>query len=339
MSHQVTVRFSDGETRVFPTNGDQPILTAARGAGVNLVSQCEVGTCSTCVGVVACGDTHMDASRPLGISAQEIERGYRLLCQTRVLTDAVLDVEYPSALLDAHPSTRFRGKIVGLDWVAPSVVQLTLQLPKTLRFGFTAGQYCRLQVPGTDEWRSYSMANGEHEKSKLTFLIRILPDGVMSNYLRDAAKPGDVLEMEGPKGGFVLTPEYRPHILMAGGTGLAPMLSMLSRLRMVRPAVPPILLLFGCTNVDQLFHLEELAARASLLPSLDVRTMLVDNTGAPHVPVGNPVSALTADDIAPDSVAYLCGPPGMLRAAEEKLLTLGLGRHDIRMEQFLDSSK
>ena len=66
--------------------------------------------------------------------------------------------------------------------------------------------------------------------------------------------------------------------------------------------------------------------------------MLQDNSGAPEVPQGNPVTALRPEDIHPDSVAYLCGPPGMLHAAEEKLLSLGLDRSDIRMEQFLDSA-
>lgn len=336
---QVTLRFTDGESRQFSAAAGQPVLDAARAAGHTLVSQCEVGTCGTCVATLRSGQADMPSDRPMVLSQDEVALGERLLCQARACSSEVeLDVDYPSTLLDANPAVAFRGKISALTWLAESVVELELKLPKALRLGFTAGQYCRIQVPGTDQWRSYSMASGENEKGKLAFLIRILPEGAMSDYLRTQASVGDILELEGPKGGFVLTPEYRPHILMAGGTGLAPMLSMLSRLRYVRPEAPPLLLLFGCTNAEQLFHVEELAARMQFMPMLTVRTVLQDNSGAPEVPQGNPVTALQPEDIHPDSVAYLCGPPGMLHAAEEKLLSLGLDRSDIRMEQFLDSA-
>lgn len=335
---QATIRFTDGAARTFPVSEEQSVLTAAQAAGYPLVSQCEVGTCSTCVATLLAGDASMPDGRPVSLSQDEIAAGQRLLCQTNICGSAELQVDYPSALLDANPTVAFRGKIASITWVADTVVELTLKLPRNFRFGFTAGQYCRLQVPGTDQWRSYSMATGENEKTKVSFLVRILPQGVMSDYLRERARVGDVLEMEGPKGGFVLTPDFRPHLLLAGGTGLAPMMSMLSRLRYVRPAAPPVKLFFGCTNAEQLFYTEELEDRTSFLPSLEVRALLMDNAGRPDVEQGNPVSAISADDLLPGTVVYMCGPPGMMRAAEEKLLELGIPQEDIRMEQFLDSS-
>lgn len=338
MSRLVTVQFTDGQTRRFPVKDGQSVLAGAKAEGHALVSQCQVGTCSTCVANLVSGEVVMPDDRPVVLSQDEINQGHRLLCQARALSDATLQVEYPSTLLSANPPQQFRGQVAAITWLASDVVELVFKLPKRLRFGFTAGQYCRINIPGTYEWRSYSMASGEHEKGKLVFLVRILPDGVMSNYLRDRAKVGDVLDLDGPQGGFVLSPDPRPTILMAGGTGLAPMMAMLSRLRYVKPAPPPILLLFGCPTGEQLFHLDELEARTSFMPMLTVRTVIDDNTGAPHIEQGNPVSALLAEDVGPDTVAYLCGPPGMLRAAEHKLDDLGVAQEDIRMEQFLDSS-
>lgn len=337
MTTQATIRFVDGEQRAFPVGEGQNVLAAAKAAGHKLVSQCEVGTCSTCVANLLSGEAAMPDGKPTVLTQHEVDLGVRLLCQTHVTGDAEFEVEYPSSLLDANPARFFRGKIASLRWVAESVVELELRMPKNFKFGFTAGQYCRIKVPGTEEWRSFSMASGEHEKSKAVFLIRILPDGAMSNYLRTTAKRGDILELEGPKGGFVLAPEPRPHILMAGGTGLAPMLAMMSRLRYVRPAPPELLLLFGCNDKDQLFYVQELKDRSQFLSTLTVRTLLTDASGT-EFEEGNPVLALHPEDVKPDSVAYLCGPPGMLHAAEEKLLSYGLNRTDIRMEQFLDSS-
>lgn len=334
--HHVTLRFTDGQVREFDTASDEPVLAAAQRAGYDLVSQCKVGTCSTCVATLVDGAAEMPAGQISVLTKDEVAAGQRLLCQSRALCDSSFDLEYPSALLEANPPVLFQAKISRLTWVADTVVEVELKVPKKIKFGFTAGQYCRIKVPGTEQWRSYSMASGEHERFRLTFLVRILPSGVMSDYLRDRARVGDALEVEGPLGGFVLEPAPRPTILMAGGTGLAPMLSMLDRLRTVVPA-PPVLLLFGCNREAELFHEEELEARESFMPTLQVRTVLMDNTGREDLPGGTPLSVLSAEDVAPDAVAYLCGPPPMIRAAEEALGSYGLPAHDIRAEQFLPS--
>ena len=332
----VTLRFTDGQVREFDTAADEPVLAAAQRAGYNLVSQCRVGTCSTCAATLVEGAAEMPAGQLSVLTRDEVAAGQRLLCQSRALCDSSFDLDYPSVLLEANPPVLFDAKISRLTWVAESVVELELKVPKRIKFGFTAGQYCRIKVPGTEQWRSFSMASGEHERFRLTFLIRVLPSGVMSDYLRERARVGEVLEVEGPLGGFVLEPESRPTILMAGGTGLAPMLSMLDRLRTVQPA-PPILLLFGCNKAAELFHEEELEARASFMRTLQVRTVLMDNAGRDDLPAGTPLAVLGSEDVPADSVAYLCGPPRMIHAAQETLGGYGLPAHDIRSEQFLPS--
>jgi ferredoxin-NADP reductase/ferredoxin len=332
----VVLRFADGVTRDLSVADGQTVLAAAKQAGMNLASQCEVGTCCTCAARLVRGDAAMPAGQVTALTREEVTAGQRLLCQTLAHTDAEFDVEYPSSLLEANPAVEFTGKIARATWVAESVVQLDVKVPKSLRFRFTAGQYCRIRIPGTDEWRSYSMASGEHEHGRLSFLIRVLPTGAMSDFLRVEARPGTTLEMEGPLGGFVLDPSERPHLLVAGGTGLAPMLSMLDRIRLVRPT-PPVLLVFGCVRENDLFLMDEVDARRSFMPSLEVRVSLEQQSALPGVVHGNPVAVLAAEDVRPGSVAYLCGPPGMIAAAEQKLRELGLDAGDIRAEQFLPS--
>lgn len=333
---RVVLSFSDGESREITVDEGESVLAAAKRSGYALASQCEVGTCCTCVGRLTSGAAEMPAGQVTPLTREETASGHRLLCQTRPENDAAFELEYPSSLLSGYPTVPFTAKIQRLTWVAPSVVQLDVRVPKVLRLKFLAGQYCRIKVPGSEEWRSYSMASGEHEQGKLSFLIRVLPSGVMSDYLRSSARAGQALEMEGPLGGFVLEPSARPHILIAGGTGLAPMLSMLDKIRLIRPT-PQVLLVFGCVTAADLFLTEELEARSGFMPSLTVRVALEKPEGATGVIQGNPVQVIGSDDIVPGSVAYLCGPPGMIAAAEDRLVELGVRREDVHAEQFLPS--
>lgn len=335
-SRQVVLRFSDGETREVEVDQGETVLAAAQRAGHRLASQCEVGTCCTCVAWLCDGMAQMPDGQITALTRDEVAAGQRLLCQTRPATDAIFDLDYPSSVLTGYPTLPFLAKIQRVTWVAASVVQLDLKVPKSLRFRFLAGQYCRIKVPGTEDWRSYSMASGEHEQGKLSFLIRVLPSGDMSDYLRNEARAGQSLEMEGPIGGFVLDPSPRPHVLIAGGTGLAPMLSMLDKIRLVRPT-PPVLLVFGCVREADLFLTDELDARTGFMPTLTVRVALEEPGDAPGVVRGNPVEVLTAEDILPGTTAYLCGPPGMIAAAERRLVELGVQPHDVRSEQFRPS--
>lgn len=333
-----TVNFLDGEQISFLIEDGQTVLQAAKASGNAMLSQCEVGSCGSCVALLTHGEMEMPTDRPLAINAAEIGRGERLLCVSRTCGDVQLEVEYDSALLDENPAQMFIGKISRLERLSESVIELELKISKKLRFGFHAGQYSRIQVPGTSEWRSYSMASGEHERGRLRFLIRLLPGGAMSEFLSTSAKVGQTLDLEGPFGSFVVESAARPVVMLAGGTGLAPMLSMLDRLRLVTPT-PRILLLFACTRAEDLFHLDELAARSALIPELTTRVALADNDGRPDIPIGNPVSLIRDGDIEDDTVAYLCGPPPMIAAAQLRLGELGLNPKDIRSERFQSSEK
>lgn len=181
------------------------------------------------------------------------------------------------------------------------------------------------------------MASGERDRKKLTFTIRVLPTGVMSDYLRNNAVVGDRIEIEGPTGSFGLIDESGPVLMIAGGTGLAPMLSMLEKLQTARDEYP-IRLVFGCSRETDLFHLDELEARQGFMSKLDVRVVVDEPTAVTGVLEGNPVSVLNAADVEhPLTSAYLCGPPAMLKAAEERLLELGMPAERIHAEQFLPS--
>ncbi|NLU63613.1 2Fe-2S iron-sulfur cluster binding domain-containing protein [Rhodococcus sp. HNM0563] len=332
----VSLNFTDG-TKTVTVPAGKTVLEAANDAGVRLVSQCTVGTCGTCVGRVTRGDVVMPEGRVYSIKQDEIESGERLLCQSHVFGDSEIDLDYPASMLDEYPVITTTAKVGVVTWIGDTAVELQLKLPKSVRFAFRAGQYVRMKVPGTDEWRSYSMASGERDRKKLTFIIRVLPTGAMSDYLRNHATVGDRIEIEGPTGRFGLSDDLGPALMIAGGTGLAPMLSMLENLQTAR-GEHPIRLVFGCSREADLFYLDELEARTEFMRTLDVRVVVDEPTAVAGVLEGNPVSALSVEDVDdPLTSAYLCGPPAMLKAAEERLLELGMPAERIHAEQFLPS--
>jgi benzoate/toluate 1,2-dioxygenase reductase component len=170
-------------------------------------------------------------------------------------------------------------------------------------------------------------------------LIRLLPGGVMSEYLLERAAVDEALEISGPYGSFFLHEGAKaPHLMIAGGTGLAPMMAMIDAIRARPGRKPPILLSFGCQTADTLFHRDAIELRQLWLPGLSV-TLSVDRGPAPEgARVGNPVEAVGLDGpVDPASIAYLCGPPGMIAAARAHLQALGLSPENIHSEQFVAS--
>lgn len=335
-----TVRFSDGIERVFPVRAGQTILAAAKENDVRLVHQCLTGSCGTCVTRVESGDVRMNTARGTSLLPSEAAEGFRLTCTSFCDSDAVMHFDYPSSLLDEPGPARCTAVVGEVSWVASNVVRLALRLPDDAGLEFRSGQYVRVRVPGTEEWRSYSMASTMGDLPELVLLLRVLDAGVMSDYLRSRAKAGDEMELEGPFGLFYLRESKAQQIMIAGGTGLAPMLGMLEDIRLKSGRKPKVLLSFGCASEDNLFYQDELETRAAWLPGLKVK-VAVANPGPGYTGlVGNPVEVITAADVidAPNAVAYLCGPPPMIESARRHLEALGLHPDNIHAEHFSASA-
>lgn len=336
----VTLRFQDGVEKHVAVAQGQTILDAAKKDGVRLVHQCLTGSCGTCVCKVVSGTVRMNTGRGTSLLPSEHAEGLRLTCTSFADTDSIVALDYASTLLDDAQPELYRASVAGKEWVASNVVKLTLQLPKDAYFDFRSGQYVRLRVPGTDAWRSYSMASTVNDLPRVDLLLRVLDNGAMSGYLRDQCKVGDEMEMEGPYGMFYWRPSKAQHIMIAGGTGLAPMLAMLDQIRAISGKKPKVLLSFGCATEENLFCLEELEVRAAWMPTLKNRISVSSPQPGYTGLVGNPVGVITAQDIVdPEAVAYLCGPPAMIEAARAHLESIGVKRENIYAEHFSASAE
>ena len=340
MTHLVTLRFEDGVEKQISVAPGQFVLDAALRQGVPLVHQCRSGSCSTCVAQVVAGEIGMARDRSTSLLALEAAEGKRLLCSAYALVDSVARLHYPASLIYERESQLLGATVSAISWPASSVARLTLELDETANFDFHPGQYVRIKVPGTTEWRSYSMATVSRELPQMDFLVRILAGGLMSEYLSTRCRPGDRLEVEGPMGAFILHPSRAQHIFVAGGTGIAPIIGMLDGLRRRPGPRPPMLLSFGCALASQFFYRDEVELRQWWMPELRV-ILSADriDSPVPGVIETTPVAALGVGSVNdPDAVAYLCGPPPMIAAARARLIELGVAPDHIYAEQFVASS-
>lgn len=342
--HEIKVVTEDGETVLFDCGPDEDVITAGLRQDVILMSSCREGGCATCKSLCADGEYELHNCSVQALPPEEEEEGLVLLCRTFPRSDLVLEVPYTSDRI-AHGSPRrtYRAEVVGLVPVAANAVQFTLRRQADEEAGtgtdFDPGQYLELQIPGTDHWRSFSPANLPNADGVLEFLIRLLPDGMFSNYLRNEARPGQVVNVRGPQGTFHIRENgLRPRYFVAGGTGLAPVVSMVRQMA-DRGDPHEARLYFGVNREEEVFYERELNALSEGMANLTVR-VCVWHAGPNWGGVaGNAVEVLRADLEAsgakPD--LYLCGPPGMIDATYKTCLALGIPKEYIFTEKFLAS--
>ena len=192
---------------------------------INIPLDCRDGACGTCKcrtesGDFDAGDLHRGCP-----DREEAAQGYALACQIRPHSDLVISIAASSAVC------KIKGQSVPTTLTAVerlSHTAIAFRFAGGHAVAFLAGQYANCSVPGTDQVRSYSFSSGPGDKT-LSFLVRDIPRGVMSSFLRDQAVPGTQMAVAGPAGSFYLRDIKRPVLFLAGGTGLAPFLSMLGK--------------------------------------------------------------------------------------------------------------
>jgi benzoate/toluate 1,2-dioxygenase reductase subunit len=307
--HRISCVFEDGRTVVIGADESDTLYAAALRQGVRLLTDCREGACATCFARCVSGSYwHGDISdEALG---DEAANGGVLPCQLHLTSDCVL--EFPYALDDAGQEQILGARVAAIAPVARDVVRLVLTASAPL--DFLPGQYVRIAVPETGASRAYSMAN-RPGASELEFFVRLLPDGIMSNWLRQTARPGDQVGLVGPFGRFFLRPPAGKVVMVAGGTGLAPMIAMLESMAAQGLSAGEVALLYGTNRQDELFGIDRVRA---LAPHASIRLSVVQPesgwTGAPGF-----VTDLLADTAIDGADVYLCGPPAMIDAANARL--------------------
>ncbi len=332
-THKVTILFEDGRSVAIDAEEADTIYLSALKNRIRIETDCLEGACATCKALCTRGEYYLDDYSDEALSDEEAARREVLTCQMHPTSDCVIEYPYESSLaLRTEPET-VAGRVAEVETVADSVVHLVVEPDGELEF--LPGQYVHLGVPGTDLRRSYSFANPPDITGRLSFYVKVLENGAMSEYVSGRAKPGDQMPITGPFGHFYLRPPVRPIIMVAGGTGLAPMLSMFDHMMGSGGTDQPIRLLYGANTPDELFALDQLAG-----VGLALTTEFAVVAGAPgwNGHVGHVTELLGPEHIAGGDVdVYLCGPPPMIEAAETWLRANRVDPVRIHAEKFLPS--
>ena len=263
-----------------------------------------------------------------------------LLCRSNAYSDLELSAPFDKAAVGFAPVPERGARVIEIAPAGAGAIRLVLQYEDDPQHGraaeFIPGQFMELALPGTSITRAYSLANTPNWDGTLEFLIRLHPQGVFSGYLRDSAKIGDLLLVKGPQGSFTADEASpSPRWFVAGGTGVAPMLSMLRQ--MVEFGVTQeARLFFGVNTEDELFATDAVEELSRSLPRLNV-TFCVWQPGPNWTGfAGTPAEAL-ADALADGGTRpdiYVCGPPALIEATEAIALAGGVSHDRIFNEQF-----
>jgi len=333
MSHTIALQFEDGVTRFINCNPNEKLSDAAYRQKVNIPLDCRDGACGTCRGHCESGryDMPPDSYIEDALEESDAAAGYVLACQMRPTSDCVVRIPATSAACKTGVSD-FPGTIAAIEQVSPSTIRFAVTLDKPDPLDFLPGQYVNVTVPGTDQTRSYSFSSAPGA-AQASFVVRNVPQGLMSTWLTRDAQPGRAISFSGPYGSFYLRPLQRPVLLLAGGTGIAPFLSMLDVLA-GKGFTHPVRLVYAVTNEHDLVGLEQLDRVAASHPQFEYVTCVAAEASK------HPRKGYATAHVEPgwmnggDVDVYLCGPVPMVEAVRGWLETIGVTPASFHFEKF-----
>lgn len=319
----------------FAADKNESVLDAALASGITLPYGCRNGACGSCKGKVIKGQFEYGDNPLTGISEEEKRSGYALFCQAQARSDMVVEARLVEHL-DDIPIRKLPCRVAKIDRLNHDVLRLYLQLPRTERLQFMAGQYIDILMQGNKR-RSFSLANAPHNDDYLELHVRHYEGGLFSEFAFNSLKEKALLRIEGPLGSFFLREDSdRPIIMVAGGTGFAPVKSIIEH-ALQAGLENPVHLYWGARTREDLY-LHELAREwAAARNNFNYIPVLSEpreedrwegRRGLVHETVLEDFSDLSPFDV------YACGPPPMVHAARDTFLELGLPEDRLYSDSF-----
>ncbi|RJF89372.1 monooxygenase [Oleomonas cavernae] len=321
-------------------DGSQTLLEAALAQDVAFPHNCTVGTCGSCKCRLVSGKVSALTDFGYTLSKEELEAGFILACQARLKSAVTVEVESPAA--NTPPPEQFQGRIARSDDLTHDIKSVTVALDRPMNY--IAGQYANVLVDGIPA-RSYSFAaaperNGRQE---ITFYIRKIPGGALTERLFAGQLSAAAVGIDGPHGTFYLRQGDGPIICIAGGSGLAPLLSLLQDARKNRVRRRCVML-FGARTQADLYGLDQIEEIARdwlpafrFVPVLSHEPEDSDWRGLRGFVTSHLAALLPQGDPA-EFQSYMCGPPPMIDAAVTVMTGLGIPLASIHYDKFTDAS-
>lgn len=324
--------------RHYQAAAGEPVLAAALRAGLNLPHSCRSGHCGSCRARIVSGRVVYPAGElPAGITADEAAAGHALLCQARAVTELVVEIRDVRNVADVE-IRRLPCRVESLVPLAPDVMALRLRLPAVEPFPFQPGQYVDILLPDGRR-RSFSIASAPADGPRLELHVRRASDRGFTAQVFDSLRPGALLRIEGPLGQFTFNhASRRPAVFIGGGTGYAPLRSML-RQSMAEGSGRRVTLYWGARTAGDLYEHEWLCSQAARPGGLlDYQPVLSSPVPSPPCAarVGL-VHEVVLEDLGTRLAGYevyAAGPPAMIEAIRRDFTAAGLPEAQLRFDSF-----
>jgi len=332
MSFQITVMPSG---RAFSSEADETILAAGIRQGIGLPYGCKDGACGSCKCKKLSGEVSHGAHQSKALSADEEAAGYVLTCCATPSSDVVLESRQVSEA-GAFPIKKMPVRVNTLEKKSDDVMVLQLQLPAADTFRFHAGQYVEFILRDGSR-RSYSMANAPHRAGSMELHIRHMPGGKFTDHVFGAMKEKEILRVEGPFGSFYLREDAdKPIILLASGTGFAPIKAILEHMA-ERGIQRPTTLYWGGRRPADLYLNDWVLTHQAQMPQLRY-VPVISNATAEDAWTGRTgfVHQAVLQDHADLSgfQVYACGAPIVVESARRDYVQAGLPSEEFYADAF-----
>jgi len=321
---------------VFAVNEGESILNAALRQGVMLPYSCKNGTCGSCKGRLESGEVFYPFHPPLALSREEIAAGNTLMCQAEPTGDLVIRAREIEAVRDIH-IRKMPARVIEKNLLTPDVMRIKIKLPDAQRLQFLAGQYLEILL-SDGKRRAFSIASSPQSEDIIELHIRHVEGGGFTGWVFDELKERDILRIEAPLGTFFIRNDQtsRPMIMMGGGTGFAPLKSMIEDL-LAHHDKRPLHLFWGVRNRAELYMHQQAQKWAEQHDHIQYSYALSDPheenqadcfNGFVHEAVLQQYPELSAFDI------YMSGPPAMIDAGRIAFLENGAEQRRIFFDSF-----
>jgi CDP-4-dehydro-6-deoxyglucose reductase len=311
--------------RSFSVERDGTLLAAAIAQGIGLPYGCKDGACGSCKSKLVEGRVVHGVHQRKALSAEEEAAGFILTCCAVPQTDCVVEARSVPAE-GVHPVIKMPVRVISLSQAAPDVMCVRLQLPATQNFQYHAGQYLEFILRDGSR-RAYSMGNAPHtvgDPPSVELHIRHMPGGKFTDHVFGALKERDILRAEGPFGSFFLRDGDEPMVMLASGTGFAPIKALIEQLEQQGNS-RPVTLYWGGRRPQDLYLHDWVIEATARLPWLRYVPVISDaqaedgwtgRSGFVHLAVIEDLPDLSQQSV------YACGAPIVIDSAQRDFVQL-----------------
>lgn len=305
--------------------------------GIFLPSACgSLGKCGLCRVIVEKGLTSFTDAENRLLSEMEKSSGYHLACQSRITTD--MNITLPQEFLGAQD---FLSVVRSKKMLTHDIVELTLSIRSHPEINFNAGQYITLKMPATADakaaMRPFSIASSNLDRQFIQLNIRLNPQGTVTPWIFNTLKEGDVVSFSGPRGVFFMRNTMNPAVFIAGGSGMAPLRSILKTMS-AHESQRKILYFFGALTQNDLFYLDEMKQYERMLPNFRFIPALSNEPSDSSWEGERGLVTEVMDRVCKEQLtgyeAYLCGKPAMIEGCTSALEKKGIDRSQVFFDLF-----